>query len=234
MSTAPNVFEFNDRHELMIWGLAAFIVAAAHIGVIATHILLRDTYVRAASDVPVVIIELAPLPVAPSSDVDVAVGPQMQESPKAPEEDKTEKEELPPKTETPVVAMPEPPKAEQKEMKPPAPRTTAPQRNLASNAAVAAGPPPSWINSLFSHLLRYRQYPSSAVAHRQEGVVTLAFTMDRNGHVLSRHIAHSSGVSALDAEALAMIDRAQPLPAFPPQMTEATRSFTAPIRFSLK
>lgn len=87
---------------------------------------------------------------------------------------------------------------------------------------------------LFSHLLRYRQYPSSAQSAHQEGVVTLSFTMDRNGRVLSRHIARSSGISALDAEALAMVERAQPLPAFPPSMPGSSRNFTAPIRFSLR
>jgi protein TonB len=64
--------------------------------------------------------------------------------------------------------------------------------------------------------------------------VTLNFTMDRNGRVLSRHVVHSSGYAALDAEALAMVERAQPLPAFPPNMPESARSFTAPIKFSLR
>jgi len=31
-----------------------------------------------------------------------------------------------------------------------------------------------------------------------------------------------------------MIERAQPLPAFPPNMPDATRSFSAPIKFSLR
>jgi len=62
----------------------------------------------------------------------------------------------------------------------------------------------------------------------------VSFTMDRNGHVLSRHLVRSSGYAALDAEALAMIERAQPLPAFPPQMAAASRSFTAPIKFTLR
>ena len=107
---------------------------------------------------------------------------------------------------------------------------TAPAPGSNSSSAV----PPSWISLLFSHLLRYRQYPNSAQSSHQEGVVMLSFTMDRNGHVLSRHIARSSGVAALDTEALAMIERAQPLPAFPPSMPEASRSFTAPIKFTLR
>jgi hypothetical protein len=33
---------------------------------------------------------------------------------------------------------------------------------------------------------------------------------------------------------LTMIDRAQPLPAFPASMTQAQQDFTVPIRFSLR
>ena len=51
-------------------------------------------------------------------------------------------------------------------------------------------------------------------------MVTLSFTVDRNGRVLARSIARSSGVAALDEEVLAMVQRAQPLPAFPPAMTQ--------------
>jgi len=228
-------FEYDPREDFARWGVAASIVLAAHLGLAARYLWVRDTQPSGMPDVPVVMIDLAPVPVAPVSDVDIALGPQMKESLVPPDVPKVEQEEPPPKVENPVVAMPEPPKAEPKpEKKPPAPRTTAPPRNPTQTARVAAAPPPSWVNLLFSHLLRYRQYPSSAQANHQEGVVTLGFTMDRNGHVLSRHIVHSSGVPALDVEALALIERAQPLPAFPPQMTEATRSFTAPIKFSLR
>src|SRR4029077_20315002 len=115
----------------------------------------------------------------------------------------------------------------------PAPRTTAAPRSPVNTGSIAAAPA-SWINQLFSHLLRYRQYPRSASSSHQEGVVLLSFTMDRNGRVLSRHIARSSGVAALDAEALSMIERAQPLPPFLPYMGEGARSFTAPIKFSLR
>jgi protein TonB len=62
----------------------------------------------------------------------------------------------------------------------------------------------------------------------------LAFSVDRDGHVVSRHIVKGSGFSDLDAEVLALIERAQPLPAFPPSMTEHELNLTVPIRFSLR
>ena len=40
--------------------------------------------------------------------------------------------------------------------------------------------------------------------------------------------------SALDQEARAMLQRAQPLPRFPAEMAGDSRSFSAPIRFSLQ
>jgi len=239
------LFEHDARGEFARWGLAAGLVLAAHVGLAASYFLFRNPQPAGMPYAPPVILELAPLPVASASEVDVAVGPQMRESLVQPEPPKVEQIEPPPPVQNPVVATLEPPKAEPKqEKKPPAPRTTAAPRNLTHTASVPAAPaagsasahnfPPSWINQLFSHLLRYRQYPSSAQANRQEGVVMLSFTMDRHGHVLSRYIAHSSGVPALDTEALAMIERAQPLPAFPLEMTDATRSFNAPIKFSLR
>lgn len=244
---ASTLFECDERGEFTRWGLAATIVLAGHLGLGASYVLFHDDLSSGMPQAPAVIIDFAPLPVAPASELDIAPGPQMQESLVPPEPKPVEKvEEEPPPMENPVVAMPEPkPKVEPKpEKKPPAPRTTAAPRSPTHTSSVAAAPapgssnvsslPPSWISLLFSHLLRYRQYPSSAQSAHQEGVVTLTFTMDRHGRVLSRHIARSSGVAALDAEALSMIERAQPLPEFPPSVPEASRSFTAPIKFSLR
>ncbi len=239
---------YDERREFARWSLAGAVVLAAHVGLAASYLILRNPDPNGMPLAPAVIMDLAPLPVAPASELDIAVGPQMQESLVPPEpkpQEQLEKLEPPPPVENPVVATPEPkPIVEPKpEPKPKAPRTTAAPRSPLHTGSVAAAPAPganasafspSWINTLFSHLLHYRQYPSSAQSARQEGVVTLSFTMDRNGRVLSRHIARSSGYAALDAEALAMVERAQPLPAFPPSMPESTRSFTAPIRFSLR
>jgi protein TonB len=243
------LFEFDERREFARWSVAAAVVIAAHLGLAASYLLLRDVQPDGMPPAPVVIIDLAPMPVAPSSEHDIAVGPQMVEALASPEPTpQVQPDQLkpPPPVQDSVVATPEPtPRSQPKlESKPPAPRTSAAPRSPIHTGNIAAAPapgstsarsfPPSWINLLFSHLLRYRQYPSSAQANRQEGVVTLTFTMDRSGRVLARHIARSSGVAALDAEALAMIERAQPLPPFPSNMSETARSFTAPIRFSLR
>jgi protein TonB len=52
--------------------------------------------------------------------------------------------------------------------------------------------------------------------------------------VLARSISKSSGVAALDEEVLAMVQRAQPLPAFPSAMMQQSVNLVVPIRFSLR
>jgi protein TonB len=83
-------------------------------------------------------------------------------------------------------------------------------------------------------LEQYKRYPSEAQARRAEGVVTLNFRVNRNGRVLAREIVRSSGHPELDKEVVSMIERAQPLPPFPPSMPEDQLALTVPIRFSLR
>jgi len=118
-----------------------------------------------------------------------------------------------------------PPKARRVANAPAAPRVgSSAQRNV----------DPSWVSRLMAHLNRHKQYPSVARAQREQGTVVVSFTISRNGRVLSKRVSKSSGSSALDQEALAMLQRAQPLPQFPADMTGEARTFSAPIRFSLQ
>lgn len=68
---------------------------------------------------------------------------------------------------------------------------------------------------LENHLARYRTYPAAARAVGRQGVVTVHFTMTRDGRVLEAWVETSSGVSELDEEAVAAVLRAQPLPPLP-------------------
>ena len=61
----------------------------------------------------------------------------------------------------------------------------------------------------------------------------LHFVMDADGKVLSAEIAKSSGRPLLDEEALALIRRAQPLPALPADFPTKTLDAVVPIEFSL-
>jgi periplasmic protein TonB len=86
---------------------------------------------------------------------------------------------------------------------------------------------------LRAHIRRYRGYPMSARRDHVEGQVLLHFLMDREGHVLDAYVEHSSGFPSLDAEALATINRAQPLPAIPDKLPDRL-SLTLPVSFSLQ
>lgn len=79
-----------------------------------------------------------------------------------------------------------------------------------------------------------KRYPDLARTRREEGVAYLTFTMDRAGRVLSARIARTSGSEALDAETLALVRRAEPLPAPPADVPGSPLTLTVPVRFSLR
>jgi protein TonB len=260
--------DLDRRTEFLRWSLAAAIVCTAHFGLAAGYFLLPQPEAEGSLASPAVIVELAPTPVAPASQQDLAPGPDMveaQPTPRPPEQVEPEVVEPTPIPEAPIpaeVTLPKPePKAVEKtpETEPdkqksetqvvqentPAPQTTAAPRSDEQTAAVPAAPSPgatastraaiaTWRELLLARLQQSKRYPSSAEARREEGIVTLNFTVDRAGHVLARRIAKSSGVASLDDEVMAMVKRAEPLPAFPAAMTQASISLTVPIRFSLR
>ncbi len=90
-------------------------------------------------------------------------------------------------------------------------------------SASAAAPPSSpgpdastWPSRVASHLLRFRHYPPEAERRGFSGVTMMRFSVDASGHVVSASVVHSSGHDVLDEDAVAWLQRAQPLPAPPP------------------
>ncbi len=125
---------------------------------------------------------------------------------------------------------------------PPALRSAAPkaerQASLASSAATASASSSAALASynrlVAAHLQRFKQYPSGARAAGEQGTSRLSFTLGRNGQVLGSRLAGSSGHPALDGETLAMIRRAQPFPPMPPELKQASMSFSIPVQFSIR
>jgi protein TonB len=91
----------------------------------------------------------------------------------------------------------------------------------------------NFLGGLLAQLNRFKQYPRAARQAHIQGVVMLHFVMDAQGKVQSFEIAKSSGRPVLDAEALALIQRAQPLPALPADYPTRTLDAVVPIEFSL-
>lgn len=88
-------------------------------------------------------------------------------------------------------------------------------------------------HALLVHIEHYRRYPLDERRQRIEGVVTIHFAMDRYGNVLDVWIDRSSGVAALDTEAVATVRRAQPLPMIPTRLPDRL-SIVLPVSFSIQ
>jgi protein TonB len=112
----------------------------------------------------------------------------------------------------------------------PAAAPTAPQPSPAAAAAARA----NWQGQLLAWLSRHKRYPRQAQEQGQQGTAHLRFVVDRYGRVLSYSLARSSGFAALDEEVVALIQRAQPLPPPPSELSGAHFELIAPVEFSLR
>jgi protein TonB len=177
-------------------------------------------------------------PTPPQQNPEVAALPEPKAEPAPPKQPPAKLVAEPVKPKKPVHSAARHPADE-----PPAPRTSAAPRAerqapaataSAAAGAAAAAALPSYRDRLAAHLQRFKQYPAGAKSAGEQGTAMLSFTVSRGGQVLASRLAGSSGSAALDAETMAMIRRAQPLPSFPPEIAQASLSFTVPVRFSLR
>jgi protein TonB len=150
----------------------------------------------------------------------------------------------------PDVAL-EPPhqevtRAQPQQPRTPAPTTSAPQALPEQTAALPAAPMqgrltphisnavPTWKTEILALLERNKRYPDAAQSRHQQGTAQVFFSLDRQGRVIDSRVVRSSGASALDAEALALLRRAQPFPPPPPELPGQRVDLSVPIRFNLK
>jgi periplasmic protein TonB len=82
-----------------------------------------------------------------------------------------------------------------------------------------------------AHLERRKRYPAEARRAGRQGTAQVRFSIDANGNVQSVSLTSSSGVAELDAEVVALVRRASPVPAPPPGVS---RTIVVPIRFSMR
>lgn len=85
-----------------------------------------------------------------------------------------------------------------------------------------------------AHLNRRKVYPAEARQARQQGVVTVRFTVDRSGTVTGAGIKRSSGHAVLDAATLDLLQRVAPLPRMPASMPQGSVTLSLPIDYSLR
>jgi protein TonB len=230
------------------WGLCFALVVFFHVaGAIA--LMARWTGDDdLVSNAPVIMIDLAPVPVAAQTQPNELPPDIMESNIAKPEPEPLQENsliELPqqPKGELPVMP---PPKSVEKPRKKPkqkrASLASAPSR-AEQKAERAAGPAPgasshnpsalpNWKSALVAQLERHKRYPSDG--NGASGVSQLAFSVDRHGGVHNARVVQSSGSSALDQATLALIARAQPLPRPPPEIQGAQIAVVVPIRYRMR
>jgi|SRR5579862_2649054 periplasmic protein TonB len=215
-------FDDDDPRDLRRWAIAAAVVLGVHLAAIAGYVYMHRPD-EIGDDTTPIAVDFAPTQ-------DTVDQPEVAPVPEQPPKEIEKPPPPPPPEPQAVIAPPEekPPPPKVEEQKPPTPAMAARTKGGAPHVV------PAWQTSLVRHLEQYKRYPGAAQSRGEEGVVLLSFSVDRTGHVLEHHVVRSSGYPALDDEVMSMIERAQPLPPFPPTMTEAKLELTVPIRFSLK
>jgi periplasmic protein TonB len=142
---------------------------------------------------------------------------------------------LPPRR--PPAPKPRPRPAEVQSVTPPA-EAPPPAPQVAPPGPAAAAPPgqaaASWEGQLLAHIARYKRFPPAAQRRGEQGIVLMHLTISRSGSVLAMSMARGSGYADLDDEANAWLTRAQPLPAFPPEITAQQMDILVPLRFTLR
>jgi len=122
-----------------------------------------------------------------------------------------------------ATAMPSPQTAQE------APRSVAPVLGTGESMQRLRT---TWQKELAAHLDKYKRYPGER--SHQSAQIVIKFEMDRTGHIVSTDIVKSSGDSAFDDAALAMMRRADPVPPPPPLVADEGLSFSMPIIFRVK
>ena len=116
--------------------------------------------------------------------------------------------------------------------------SSAPRSSDRSSAGAAVkggvkGDSRSYFRSVMSWLNTHKEYPAELKKQKKQGVVTIRFSIDREGAVLSSTIEKSSGIPTLDSAALAMLSRASPLPPIPDAINRDTLTLVIPVEYSL-
>ena len=143
-----------------------------------------------------------------------------------------------------AATPPPPPRTQPRPPLEPTPRPQPTSRPKHAAASVRPAPSPAasrpgspgadvdaYRASLYARIYAGVRYPELARERGAEGVAVVSFSFDARGQVTSAALAQSSGDAALDAEAVASVRRASPLP---PPPEGAPRAYAIPLRYRLR
>ena len=235
--------------EVARWVISGIVILGVHGGVAAA---IANWPQPAPAGFPeaAIMLDMSAEPAAPKTEkTDVAPDQvQQQQVEKQPEPvEKPGEKEPEPEVEPKKV---DPPQKAEVELPQPKPVVKPPQKKMAAlntrpiaadkEAARVAMPSPGMLGQLkadygvaiSSHLNRYKNVPPGL--QPPGGTVGLSFMLDRHGRVISSRIAHGSGVSELDREAMDMLRRAQPFPPPPADLAGSQFPFSVPVRYTVR
>lgn len=231
----------NSRASAWRWVLAAAVVITAH--VIAIWTVMNRSHASAPSGGdPIIMIDLTPVSSPQTISQDLAPGPVAEKSDQKPDPESAHEPEVKisglPQMQNPeaVAASPEKPKSREEKAEPnkssrdkPKAKQAAAQKPTRSPVSDRTAGPISvnevnalrsaWVGQVVAHLNRNKRVPADAA-----GITATArvqFTVSRSGQVGSTRLLQSSGDTALDREAVALVHRSSPMPAPPPQTNSA-------------
>ena len=93
---------------------------------------------------------------------------------------------------------------------------------------------PVWMRAVTERVRQFFYYPQGALATRTAGVVTMHFSVRRNGQIDRLQIRKSSGNEGLDKAATDIMRKAQPLPPIPDRMHTDRVDGDLPINFGVR
>jgi len=239
--------------EALRWGACFALALSFHAAGAAALLARWSEDSDLVANAPVIMIELAALPVAPDiKPTELPPGPQQTEAQPEPTPAKPAEKtvDLPvePQAEPQLAVMPPPKLIEkpvEKKLRPKHASVTSAPSTAENKTERAAAPMPgtashnpdavpNWKSQLVARLERYKRYPSQAQSRGEQGVAQLAFSVDRSGGVHHARILRSSGSSLLDEATLALVERAAPLPPPPPEISGAQIAIVVPIRYNMR
>ncbi|MDY6119951.1 MAG: energy transducer TonB [Campylobacter sputorum] len=93
----------------------------------------------------------------------------------------------------------------------------------------------SWQGLVFSRLNKFKRYPNQALIDKQEGIIKVKVTLDKDGNVIDKLISNPCKYDILNKEALELFDRASPFPKPPKEfLKNQIVRFEIPIEFNIK